>query len=150
MWRRYVLHTDVHAYVDIYVLCVCIVGHGCDYTTEGTFENLTPVSKHVKSELPSVLILNNLKRLCFIECLLLYRWMDGFAIFGKYIKMWTISKQWSEKRKKRKLRERPVRSPLFSSTIVKYRVYIFFFEGMGNAASWNCSILFAELLCSYG
>ena len=23
----------LHAYVDIYVLCVCIVGHGGDYTT---------------------------------------------------------------------------------------------------------------------
>ena len=22
-----------HAYVDVYALCVCIVGHGCDYTT---------------------------------------------------------------------------------------------------------------------
>ena len=30
---RYVLHTDVHAYVDVYVLCVCIVGHGGDYAT---------------------------------------------------------------------------------------------------------------------
>ena len=29
----YVLHTDVHAYVDVYILCVCIVSHGCDYTT---------------------------------------------------------------------------------------------------------------------
>ena len=23
----------LHAYVDVYVLCVCIVGHGCGYTT---------------------------------------------------------------------------------------------------------------------
>ena len=24
----------MHAYVDVYVLCVCVVGHGCDYTTK--------------------------------------------------------------------------------------------------------------------
>ena len=26
-----------HAYVDVYVLCFCIVGHGGDYTTDFTF-----------------------------------------------------------------------------------------------------------------
>ena len=27
----------LHAYLDVDVLCVCIVGHGCDYTTDFTF-----------------------------------------------------------------------------------------------------------------
>ena len=54
----------LHAYVDVYVLCVCIVGHGGDYTTKDTLhtqqttQRPTWVAKPVRERYYSTIIKN--------------------------------------------------------------------------------------------